>query len=158
MSATYFGPYGIHFEFFEDEGLLVATMPGDYVINEDISQARCVLEEAMKVGVGKLLVAVLNGSFRIDVWPAANRFKAYEEIGIPKTIQVAWLVKEMERDHWFYETMVRKHGWNIRVRDTLPGALAWLEVLCPPPAAIAQGVVNDSGLKCFKDLPKLHKR
>lgn len=131
MRATYTGEFGVRYELYEERGLLIAVVPGNYIMDEDTSNAVAVSTEVVRVKVRKLVVQVLTGDFIIKVWPAAQRFQTYKKMGVPESLRVAWLVREKTADHWFYETTVRKNGWDFRVYDNRHSALDWLESLRP---------------------------
>ena len=125
MGVPYEGQFGVVFRHYKGEGLLVATVPGDYTVGEVTEEAKSVLREVLRTEVLKLLM-VVTGEFIVNVWPASRRSNLYHDMGVPRKLQVVWLVKKMTHDHWFFETMIRKKGWDVRVCETRPSALSWL--------------------------------
>jgi len=109
-----------------DREVLIATVTGTYVISDDVSVVREVIDKLTEYNSSRILFDYRDAEFVVETLPAYDRPKVLEDLGVKRSFKFASVYREIDKDTRYTETVYRNRGWRMRDFTKYDEALAWL--------------------------------
>ena len=109
----------------EDEVLLIRTS-GTYNLEFQIDLLKEIIVKAKEYNCERFLVDHRETEIIIKTLPTYSRPALFDELEFKRTWRAAMVVKELNNDTQFYETVFKNRGWQIKVSDDYDAAMNWL--------------------------------
>ena len=121
---------GSRIRFYETLRFLMFTNRGSYQVNEKLRCLALFIGEIRRLHPTKALIDMTDGEFVVDMKTVMLRNQVFTELGMPKALPTAFVVREMDAGCLFYQAAMREMGWDMRVFENREEAFAWLRL--PP--------------------------
>ncbi len=109
----------------EDEVLLIRTS-GTYNLEFQIDLLKEIIVKAKEYNCEKFLVDHRETEIIAKTLPTYSRPELFNKLEFKRTWRAAMVVKELNNDTQFYETVFQNKGWQIRGFDDYDAAVEWL--------------------------------
>ena len=116
----------IRTRYIADAQLLVVTVSGRYSLSDNTELIEDCIAEIVEKKCVRCLFDWREADLSVGVVTAMNRSELYESLGLARTVKVAGVFREVDRDIHFAETVFLNRGWQMRAFTSEEEAMAWL--------------------------------
>ena len=114
------------FRYLEDKNIVLIRTSGTYDLDAEIETLKKVAAKLKEYNCNKCIFDHRETNVIARPMSSYERPAVYEELWDDHSTRGALVVKEINKDLKFLETVVRNRGWVVRIFDDYDKAMEWL--------------------------------
>jgi hypothetical protein len=113
-------------KYLEDKDIVLLRTSGTYNLEAEVKTFKKTLLKLKEHDFNRCIVDHRETNVITDIVKSYEHSALFEQIWGDHSLRVANVVKELNEDFQFLETVVRNRGWNVRIFDDYDAAIGWL--------------------------------
>ena len=114
------------FEYLEDKDIVLVRTVGSNEFSTEIDTVNEVASNLKKHNCNRLLFDFRASNLIANTMDIFDRPEIYGSLGIERSIKSAIVVKELNANMRFYETVCQNRSWNFKIFDDYDASIDWL--------------------------------
>lgn len=112
--------------YLSDLDIVLVETHGSYILGAEIETLKKTVKLSQEYSCKKLLFDHRKANVIAETMEGYDRPSVYAGIGLHRLTKLATLVREVDDNLKFYETVCVNRGWSMKVFDDYDAAVAWL--------------------------------
>lgn len=113
-------------EYLEEKDIVVIRTSGSYELEAEIETLKKVISKLNEHNCNRCIFDHRATSVIARTMGSYNRPELYWDLGLKHSVKMAIVLRELNNDLRFYETVCVNRGWRVKIFNDYDAAVDWL--------------------------------